>query len=100
MYFCRDGETISEELPHTLLSYCRQIAYGMNFLSNKAFVHRDLAARNILVSEDAGTCKVTTPLNGCHVGVISMLAELRSQDVWLIWGKARALGTSVTLLHA
>ena len=49
---------IDEELPHTLLSYCRQIASGINYLSNKAFVHRDLAARNILVSEDAGTCKV------------------------------------------
>ena len=45
------------ELNHDLLSYCRQIAAGMNYLSNKQFVHRDLAARNILVSSD-DVCKV------------------------------------------
>ena len=42
---------------HTLLSYCRQVASGMAYLSNKAFVHRDIAARNILVSDNE-ICKV------------------------------------------
>ena len=45
------------ELKHDLLSYCRQIALGLNYLVSKQFIHRDLAARNILVSSD-DVCKV------------------------------------------
>ena len=45
------------ELKHSLLSFCRNVAAGLNHLSYKGFVHRDLAARNILVSSD-DVCKV------------------------------------------
>ena len=48
---------ISPDMGHELLSFCRQIAAGLDYLSKKHFVHRDLAARNILLSDDY-VCKV------------------------------------------
>ena len=56
-YILRGSNEIDTDLSSTLLSYTRQIAHGMGYLSSKLFVHRDLAARNILVSEDY-VCKV------------------------------------------
>ena len=49
--------SIVPEISHELLSYCRQITAGLEYLSRKLFVHRDLAARNILLSDDY-VCKV------------------------------------------
>ena len=40
-----------------LLRFSKEIAAGMDYLSQKSFVHRDLAARNLLLNH-ALTCKV------------------------------------------
>ena len=67
------------ELKHSLLSFCRNVAAGLNHLSYKGFVHRDLAARNILVSSD-DVCKVIlwsirtcmyeiSTMHCCNIGV-------------------------------
>ena len=65
----REKEGVSID-SHTLLSYCRHVAAGMAYLSEKGFVHRDLAARNVLVSDEE-ICKVKK-----HVTV------LRSNPRW------------------
>ncbi|XP_062503154.1 tyrosine-protein kinase Yes-like isoform X2 [Corticium candelabrum] len=45
------------DTPHKLLLMAREVAAGMEYLSNKSFVHRDLATRNILLNQE-GTCKI------------------------------------------
>lgn len=41
-----------------LLTYCRDVACGMHYLSSRSVVHRDLAARNVLL-DAAYTCKIS-----------------------------------------
>ena len=54
------------EISHELLSYCRQIAARLEYLSKKLFVHRNLAARNILLLID-NDCKVYDMTCCCNV---------------------------------
>ena len=76
---------------HTLLSYCRQVASGMAYLSKRAFVHRDLAARNILVSEDE-ICKVPRSVRGeklfcinlLHVGITENINHTSNDYVYIV----------------
>lgn len=58
IFCCREAYNgLPDHTPALLMSFCRNIAAGMSYLSGKGFVHRDLAARNVLVSQDE-VCKV------------------------------------------
>lgn len=60
---CRPGELVQPELQYKLLTFCSDVAMGLEYLARKDFIHRDIAARNILLAEDC-TCKVI--LHGVH----------------------------------
>ena len=57
-------QPLQEDGPLQLLTFCREIADAMDYLSKKGFIHRDLAARNILLNEEY-TAKVSDKYHVC-----------------------------------
>ena len=80
---CSPDQPVPNELSPTLLSYSRQVAFGLMYLSFKKYVHRDIAARNILVN-DEGICKVHSMMRS-----INLYYQTLSQQIVL----------SCTLMH-
>ena len=60
-YFSGSRHEHFMEVQIMFLKFAKDIAAGMDYLSQKSFVHRDLAARNILLDKSL-TCKVSHSL--------------------------------------
>ena len=69
---CSPGLLTNEDMPYTLLNFCRQVCLGLSYLSQKGFVHRDIAARNILVNEN-NVCKVSKQSHQRFINFLSIL---------------------------
>ncbi|KAI6660777.1 hypothetical protein LOD99_10225 [Oopsacas minuta] len=60
------------EISGIFLGFCRGIALGMSYLSQKGFIHRDLAARNILLDTQ----------NECKIADFGMTRRLMDSDYY------------------
>ena len=80
-HFFNHSENIlkSNSLPHMLLTFCRQISEGMEYLSNKGFVHRDLAARNVLLDKEFN-CKVSSFISNVNYNSAYLQTETNYVD--------------------